>query len=424
MTTTPNESVPLIARKEEKLAGRGSRFALGASAAALAMGVGIFALSGLSKGGQIPSSLSSSSSRIEPKLGAAQTITLGTGCSPLGTVSFDPTTWTGVVGAKLITNSMSTDFRFENALDMTETSCGQYSVEYEMVQGEQFGFYLYPIGNTTDGAPVKDIGCSDEGDQRCPDPSSPAALAGMTACTTAFEENGNTFYNRVFDGSTTSYQWGTCDSCAGEAPQGCEATSSATTYDHYEILEGDVTCESKGLVTIVDIDECQVAGATLSGDPNKGFRYDQPEGGYTDSSSSRTRGCTFHSGNVNNDLQFFPNAQGACGTSNFDCVCGATSSATTYDHYEILEGDVTCESKGWVTIVDIDECQVAGATLSGDPNKGFRYDQPEGGYTDSSSSRTRGCTFHSGNVNNDLQFFPNAQGACGTSNFDCVCGVK
>ena len=97
---------------------------------------------------------------------------------------------------------------------------------------------------------------------------------------------------------------------------------------------------------------------------------------------------------------------------------------STYSSYEILEGDVTCESKGWVTILDIDECQVAGATLSGDSNKGFRYDQPEGGYTTSSSSRTRGCTFHSGNVNNDLQFFPNAVGACGTYNFDCVCGVK
>jgi len=97
---------------------------------------------------------------------------------------------------------------------------------------------------------------------------------------------------------------------------------------------------------------------------------------------------------------------------------------STYYSYEILEGDVTCESKGWVTILDIDECQVAGATLSGDSNKGFRYDQPEGGYTTSSSSRTRGCTFHSGNVNNDLQFFPNAVGACGTYNFDCVCGVK
>ena len=315
-TTTHDESAPLIARKEDEkppsLGRRRSRFALGASAAALAfMGVGVFALSSTGR---------------SLKLGAEQQttiITLGTGCSPLGTASFDPTTWTGVVGAKLITKSMSNDFSFENALEMTETSCGQYAVEHAMVVGEQFGFYLYPVGNTTDGAPVKDIGCSEEGDERCPEGSTPAALAGMTACTTAFEENGDTFYNRVFDGVTTSYQWGTCDSCAGEAPQGCEATSSpATTYDHYEILEGDVTCESKGWVTIVDIDECQVAGATLSGDPNKGFRYDQPEGGYTDSSSGRTRGCTFHSGNVNNDLQFFPNAKGACGTANFDCVCG------------------------------------------------------------------------------------------------------
>ena len=106
------------------------------------------------------------------------------------------------------------------------------------------------------------------------------------------------------------------------------------------------------------------------------------------------------------------------------CLSPPTSLPSTYSSYEILEGGVTCESKGWVTILDIDECQVAGATLSGDSNKGFRYDQPEGGYTTSSSSRTRGCTFHSGNVNKDLQFFPNAVGACGTYNFDCVCGVK
>jgi len=63
------------------------------------------------------------------------------------------------------------------------------------------------------------------------------------------------------------------------------------------------------------------------------------------------------------------------------CLSPPTSLPSTYSSYEILEGGVTCESKGWVTILDIDECQVAGATLSGDSNKGFRYDQPEGGYT-------------------------------------------
>jgi len=324
MTTTTYESTPLIKTEKPNRSSSfffSTKFALGASAM---VGVGMLALSGYSNFGNGPLFAPHLSMGVGPKLGATaqQTITLGTGCSPLATVTFDPTTWTGVVGAKLITKSMSNDFRFEDALDMTETSCGQYSVDLDMAQGEEFGFYLYPIGNTTDVATVSDIGCSGEGDERCPNFSSPAALAGMTACTTAFTDNGDTFYNRVFDGVTTSYQWGTCDSCAVEAPEGCEATSSATTYDHYEILEGGVTCESKGWVTILDIDECQVAGATLSGDPDKGFRYDQPEGGYTTTSSGRTRGCTFHSGNVNKDLQFFPNAKGACGTANFDCVCG------------------------------------------------------------------------------------------------------
>ncbi|CAL6385018.1 unnamed protein product [Bathycoccus prasinos] len=55
--------------------------------------------------------------------------------------------------------------------------------------------------------------------------------------------------------------------------------------------------------------------------------------------------------------------------------------------------------------------------------RGFAADQPVNGYGDIDSGRTGGCTFHSGNVNNNLQFFPFATGPCGTATFHCVCGV-
>jgi len=116
-------------------------------------------------------------------------------------------------------------------------------------------------------------------------------------------------------------------------------------------------------------------------------------------------------------------------------MSGATAGAKSksgniYNGYQILEGEfyadgspVTCESQGYLTISDLDECQAAGAAESGDPNKGFRFDQPDGGYTTTSSDRTFGCTFHNSDTDNDLQFFPHATGPCGTANFDCVCGV-
>jgi hypothetical protein len=55
-------------------------------------------------------------------------------------------------------------------------------------------------------------------------------------CTQAFKSAGNVFYNRVFDGTTLSYNWGTCDEeCSVKNPQ-CpvEETSTATAADLYE----------------------------------------------------------------------------------------------------------------------------------------------------------------------------------------------
>ena len=69
-------------------------------------------------------------------------------------------------------------------------------------------------------------------------------------------------------------------------------------------------------------DACLAAVRAFTGDASRGARWDQPAGGYTTTSSGRTRGCTLHGGGTGNDMQFFPYATGACGTANFWCVCG------------------------------------------------------------------------------------------------------
>ena len=48
--------------------------------------------------------------------GSPQTISLHTGCSPLNKLPFDTSSdWTGKIGAKVVSKSMQSDFRFENA---------------------------------------------------------------------------------------------------------------------------------------------------------------------------------------------------------------------------------------------------------------------------------------------------------------------
>ena len=85
------------------------------------------------------------------------------------------------------------------------------------------------------------------------------------------------------------------------------------------------TCESAGLHTIMDENECLKAGTAL-GWP--AFRYDQPPGGYSYAGSGRTRGCTHNPSGQNptgpgtaGTVQYFPNASGECGSYSFDCVC-------------------------------------------------------------------------------------------------------
>ena len=122
----------------------------------------------------------------------------------------------------------------------------------------------------------------------------------------------------MFSGATAFQAKFSCD----DAIIGPASSCAIPIYDQYYIL-AENTCESEGYVTILNLNQCRIAGRALSGDASKGFRFDQPADGYGDTDSGRTGGCTFHSGNVNNNLQFFPFATGPCGTATFHCVCGA-----------------------------------------------------------------------------------------------------
>ena len=107
-------------------------------------------------------------------------------------------------------------------------------------------------------------------------------------------------------------------------------------------------------MTILNLNQCRIAGRALSGDASKGFAADQPANGYGDTDSGRTGGCTFHSGNVNNNLQFFPFATGPCGTATFHCVCGAfapipDASWHTFVDACLAEAPVTGECTAWAS---------------------------------------------------------------------------
>lgn len=157
--------------------------------------------------------------------GSPRTISLHTGCSPLNKLPFDTSSdWTGKIGAKVVSKSMQSDFRFENAQNLQETSCGNYEGTVDLEVGEEFGFYLYPLGDESDESTVLDNGCLHEGDGRCPAFSSPSALSGIEQCTSKYSDpgSGDVFYNRVFDGETLAYNWGTCETtCAVAHPEGC-----------------------------------------------------------------------------------------------------------------------------------------------------------------------------------------------------------
>ena len=196
-------------------------------------------------------------------LGSSNVIALSVACSPGMRIPFDVENYSGVVGAKLITKSMSSDFSFESGVDMTETSCGSYELadaSKYLVDGEQFGFFLYRLDGS--GSPIKDIGCeSIEEDGRCPVHSSPITdtVGGpfaLSSCTSSFTTDGVTFYNRVYSSGedTTGYTWGACDSACGlKQPSECSETTEEADTTFY--VSGTLTLSGDDIATAVTEDE-------------------------------------------------------------------------------------------------------------------------------------------------------------------------
>ena len=198
-----------------------------------------------------------------PKLGgeggAVPKVVLSLACSPGSRIPFDVENYSNVVGAKLITKSMSSEFDFDSAVEMTQSSCGTYELpnaSQYLSEGEQFGFFLYRLDGT--GSPIKDIGCeSMESDARCPVHSSPITdtVGGpfaLSSCTTSFTSDGATFYNRVFSAGddTTGYTWGACDgSCGATQPSECSETIEEADTTYY--VKGSLTLSGKDITTAV-----------------------------------------------------------------------------------------------------------------------------------------------------------------------------
>ena len=149
-------------------------------------------------------------------------LTLLTACGNLGSVPFHTGAWTDVVGARIATKTMSNDFLFDRAQEMKQTRCGTYEADVTLYPGEEFGFYLYKIGDATDRNTVSDIGCLSRGGARCPGFATPSALKGLELCTKKTDQGDDVFYNREFDGEQTTYVYGSCDyGCASDRPLGC-----------------------------------------------------------------------------------------------------------------------------------------------------------------------------------------------------------
>ncbi|CAL6284313.1 unnamed protein product [Bathycoccus prasinos] len=162
-------------------------------------------------------------------------ITLSAACSPVDKLSFDPGNWENV-GAKLISKTMSSDFAFENGIEMNAVKgkCGEYEVSAaDLTVGEEFGFFLYSK-TSGNGEPIKDIGCESslDGSTYCPAHSAPEepTIGGpfsMASCTKKITYGDLSFYNRVYDGSALSFTWGSCsNTCGLSEPEACSFSST------------------------------------------------------------------------------------------------------------------------------------------------------------------------------------------------------
>ena len=149
------------------------------------------------------------------------TITLYAGCSPTSTLTFTPTDFGAQVGASIITKSLNNDFLFDHAVEMEQTDCGTFKTKVLPKKGEEFGFYLFWKDNLTEWESVSDIGCTGPNTDKCPPGD---VLASLASCTNAVQNPGFVSHNRVFDGTTLTYNWGTCENSCGTKPASCGGT--------------------------------------------------------------------------------------------------------------------------------------------------------------------------------------------------------
>jgi hypothetical protein len=149
------------------------------------------------------------------------TITLYAGCSPTSTLTFTPTDFSAQVGASIITKSLNNDFLFDHAVEMEQTDCGTFKTKVLPKKGEEFGFYLFWKDNLTEWESVSDIGCTGPNTDKCPPGD---VLASLASCTNAVQNPGFVSHNRVFDGTTLTYNWGTCENSCGTKPASCGGT--------------------------------------------------------------------------------------------------------------------------------------------------------------------------------------------------------
>jgi len=231
----------------------------------------------------------------------------------------------------------------------------------------------------------------------------------------------------MFEGATLHNKAWTCPS----GPRSCYAPAFATDYSLVKALEqcftessdGDCSCSTTACGSAAQhISKWNTSGIALMNDLFKDkmeqmFRYAYSFN-YDISSWTGTAATTAQVGMFEVATAF---------QDKFLCnytVTGPASSCAiqNYDQYYIL-AENTCESEGYVTILNLNQCRIAGRALSGDASKWFASDQPANGYGDTGVGRTGGCTFHSGNVDNAIQFFPSASGSCGTDSYHCVCGA-
>jgi len=152
---------------------------------------------------------------------AADTLTLYAGCSPLSSLTFQPTDFGAQVGAAIITKSLSNDFLFDHAVEMESTECGTFKTKVLPKAGEEFGFYLFWKDNLTEWNSVSDIGCDGPNSDKCPPGD---VIASLSACTNSVQNPGFVSHNRVFDGTTLTYNWGTCDASCNAKPASCVAS--------------------------------------------------------------------------------------------------------------------------------------------------------------------------------------------------------